>query len=153
MNVVHTIVPLKWPILSEVSLVLHPTAPPARILCVEMLDKQNHKTQYRVELHGGETAAQIYAFFKPMPPMAIKEPLQDVIRDLLTAICPNGEEEFKFPELLTLDEEKIQAFEVERKTRAFKSALNVYEVEKKLTFEQALRVLQEHYIIEPIMES
>ena len=123
-----------------------------RVLCVEMMDKQNHKSRYRVELHGGETAEQIYAFFKPMPPMVIKDTLQDLIKDLLTTLSPEGKE-FKFPEITSLDVAKIQAFEVARKIRAFKSALTAYGVDKKLLYEQALMVLQEHYIVEPIMES
>ncbi len=152
MNVVHTLVPPTWPILTEVSLDVHPTAPSMRVLSVEMMDKQNHKSIYRVELHGGETAAQIYSFFKPMPPMAIKDTLQGLIWDLLTTLSPQGTE-FKFPEVDTLDEAKIREFEVARKIRAFKSALAAYGVDKKLSYEQALMVLQEHYVVEPIMES
>jgi hypothetical protein len=142
--------------ITDVTLGSHPTAPVCKVLTVKMRaddDIQiNTEFMMRADLYGYESVKD----FKWVPsqspaPLAnrAKEMLDEVAADLVRRVGENNVLSWQLPDLPA----RIEEFESSWKRKAFGNALRAYGVTKRLTFDQALRVLEEHYIVEPVMES
>ena len=138
---------------SDVSLEAHPTAPDsAKVLKVTILDPDGISTLFTCDLFGGERVSD----FKWNPnTIKLLTPgktcLLKVAMDLVEKVGKNGA--FTWAETAS-DEltKQIEEFHLNWRRKAFHEALRAYGVTKRLTFDQAIRVLEEYYVVEPIME-
>ena len=134
---------------ADVSLGPHPTAPGViRVLTVKLLTQDKNEIQTVCDLYGHESAKD----FKWSPELQLPESrlhLAEIAADFVAKVGTNGVVDFQLPDF----DKRVEEFEVSWKKTAFTNALRNYGVTNRLTFEQALRVLEEHYIVEPIMES
>ena len=116
---------------------------------------------YRTNIIGGGRAKDIIDHFDTLHNNgsysvmnSLPEVLEEVVHDLInkvlySTITPHG----KFFDVISLNENDVKLFENDWKMKCFKSAIKSYGVEKKLSLEQATRVLQDHYIVEVIHDS
>jgi hypothetical protein len=72
--------------------------------------------------------------------------VRDVVRDLFS-ICSPDARTFQY------DQRGAQAFIERWSMKAFKDMLDGYDLSRKLPMERALQVLQEYYVVDPVMES
>jgi hypothetical protein len=138
--------------LSEVSLTEHPTAKVAgKVLRVKFRSFEDHEeVEVHADLFGFEHAGDII-FRNTVKGFDINtlNNLKDVI-DSVISIVGNGT---KLDWTVVDLDQRISTFHNQWKERAFRNALKIFNVTDRLTLEQACRVLMEHYLVEPVMES
>ncbi len=137
---------------ADVSLEPHPTAPQAaKVLTVRLLAYKDHsEVRATCDLYGFESIADFkWGCGGGDPPNETKPLLNQVVADFVQKVGENNVISWQLPDLA----ERVTDFEAGWKKQAFGNALRAYGVTKRLTFEQALRVLEEHYVVEPVMES
>jgi hypothetical protein len=133
---------------SDVKLEPHPTAgATAKVLKVKLSNSDGTTVECTQDLYGHETLDQFHWSSKTPP--SEKKLLDEVAKSLLDRIGKNGVLDWSIADL----QHHIDEFELLWKRKAFSSALRAYGVINRLTLEQATLVLQEHYVVEPIMES
>jgi len=136
--------------IADVSLEAHLTAPQsAKVLKVTLRDSDDfHETTFSCDLFGYETVEQFQ--WQPAPrSTSRKAVLIQIAMDLVERTGKDGALNWATNVDLA---QQIEEFQLSWKRKAFGSALRAYGVTKRLTFEQALHVLEEHYVVEPIME-
>ena len=137
---------------ADVSLEPHPTAPQAaKVLTVRLLAYKDHsEVRATCDLYGHESIEDFkWRCGAGEPPSECNPLLNQVAADFIQKVGENNVISWQLPNLT----ENVADFEASWKKQAFGNALRAYGVTKRLTFEQALRVLEEHYVVEPVMES
>ena len=134
---------------ADVSLDRHPTAKSvAKVLKVKVLSSDNTETNFTADLFGDEGPSQFK--WSPAPSNTLGgKLLEEVATSLVERIGQNGALDWSVKDL----DKHIAEFELLWKKKAFSAALRAYGITNRLTLEQATLVLQEHYVVEPIMES
>jgi hypothetical protein len=139
---------------ADVLLQPHPTAPQAaKVLKVALLAyEDNSNVMMTCDLYGFESprdfkwepASQARSVNKEIAPI-----LNVVSTDLVEKIGTNGVIDWQIADLA----KRVEEFETSWRLKAFGHALKAYGVVNRLTLEQARLVLEEHYIVSPVMES
>jgi hypothetical protein len=134
---------------ADVVLECHPTAKSAaKVLKVKVLSSDNTENNFTADLFGYETPSQFR--WVPLPSNFTKDKMLDgVAASFIEYAGNNGALDWHVEDL----DKRISDFELLWKKKAFASALRAYGITSRLSLEQATLVLQEHYIVEPIMES
>ena len=137
--------------LSHVVLRPHPTAKTAaKVLRIKFrsFEDQNEIEIY-AELYGGETIKEIrFNNLQNVNPKTVGSTAEDVAQSLISTVGDCTQIDFSVEDF----NERVEKFEEHWKERAFRNALQGFKVTERLTLEQAIRVLTEHYVVEPIME-
>lgn len=137
-------------LVADATLETHPTAKSvAKVLKVKLLcENDNTELSFTSDLYGYEKPDQF--MWSPPPANNVGgKVLGEIAADLVERIGKDGVLDWQVSDLPA----RIADFELSWKKKAFSNALRAYGVMNRLTFEQALLVLREHYIVEPIMES
>ncbi len=133
---------------ADVSLERHPTAKSvAKVLKVKVMSSDNTETNFTVDLYGYEKPDQFQ--WSPKPQGNRQRILDEVAHSLVESVGKDGALDWHIQDL----DKHIAEFELLWKRKAFSAALRAYGITNRLTLEQATLVLQEHYVVEPIMES
>lgn len=142
---------------NNVTVAPHRTAPQSgRTIRIEFRSFEDFSEQnFSADLFAAESVEDLMvSFMEPYvkslgAPVteSVKKDLRVIAADLIDAVGENVD-------WLSIDTiERINAFHQRCQERIFTNTLRAYRITNRLTYDQALRVLQEHYVIEPVMES
>ncbi len=126
------------------------------VRCLEiklMAYDDRSETFVRAMLFGHEDITQV-KFYPPLDSFpSTSEMVLEVAKDLIHRMGVEGRLNWlDNPNSQDVDK-RLQLFEEHWKMKTFGNALRAYGVKERLTLEQARCVLEEHYVIEPIMEA
>lgn len=125
----------------------------AKVLKVKLMAYSDRsELSFQTDLYGHETVFIWQPDGNALP--EVKEHLKEIEKDLVEQVI--GHDQLRRGWGILKDEELdklVEEFEIRWKRRAFGHALKAYDITKRLTLEQAKCVLEEHYVVEPIMES
>lgn len=111
---------------------------------------------YNVVLSGGEDKETIFGLFtaddiNPHERKQVEPNLRDLIEDLLIGLGEDGKFVPIFSHENLLSSVRSDKFIKHVHERFFLDSLKNHDINNRLSYEQALLVLQEFYIVEPIM--
>ena len=135
---------------ADVSISPHPS-PVARVLHVRLLAFEDRsEMEVHCDLYEGHEMSHDFRWNpRDHLPNEVRSFLKQVAADFREKVSENKTISWDAPGI----DARIEEFESTWKKTAFHNALRAYDVTNRLTFEQALRVLEEHYIVAPVMES